>query len=128
MKKIMILSLSVLFLLVGCGKKEEIKEPNKDIEANENEISDKVLDDFSFTNTSIVKENGVSTITIQVTNNSNEDKNIEQFKIIIKNKDGEVVKQTIGYIGGIIKSKETKTIITSIALDLTDAYDIEYSY
>lgn len=128
MKKIMILSLSVLFLLVGCGKKEEIKEPNKDIEANENEISDKVLDDFSFTNTSIVKENGVSTITIQVTNNSNEDKNIEQFKIIIKNKDGEVVKQTIGYIGGVIKSKETKTIITSIALDLTDAYDIEYSY
>ena len=128
MKKIMILSLSVLFLLVGCGKKEEIKEPNKDIETNENEISDKVLDDFSFTNTSIVKENGVSTITIQVTNNSNEDKNVEQFKIIIKNKDGEVVKQTIGYIGGIIKSKETKTIITSIALDLTDAYDIEYSY
>lgn len=128
MKKIMILSLSMLFLLVGCGKKEEIKEPNKDIEANENEISDKVLDDFSFTNTSIVKENGVSTITIQVTNNSNEDKNIEQFKIIIKNKDGEVVKQTIGYIGGVIKSKETKTIITSIALDLTDAYDIEYSY
>lgn len=128
MKKIMILSLSMLFLLVGCGKKEEIKEPNKDIETNENEISDKVLDDFSFTNTSIVKENGVSTITIQVTNNSNEDKNIEQFKIIIKNKDGEVVKQTIGYIGGVIKSKETKTIITSIALDLTDAYDIEYSY
>lgn len=128
MKKIMILSLSVLFLLAGCGKKEEFKEPNKDIEANENEISDKVLDDFSFTNTSIVKENGVSTITIQVTNNSNEDKNVEQFKIIIKNKDGEVVKQTIGYIGGVIKSKETKTIITSIALDLTDAYDIEYSY
>lgn len=128
MKKIMILSLSMLFLLVGCGKKEEIKEPNKDIETNENEISDKVLDDFSFTNTNIVKENGVSTITIQVTNNSNEDKNIEQFKIIIKNKDGEVVKQTIGYIGGVIKSKETKTIITSIALDLSDVYDIEYSY
>ncbi len=128
MKKIMILSLSMLFLLVGCGKKEEIKEPNKDIETNENEISDKVLDDFSFTNTSIVKENGVSTITTQVTNNSGEDKNIEQFKIIIKNKDGEVVKQTIGYIGGVIKSKETKTIITSIALDLSDVYDIEYSY
>ena len=128
MKKVMILSLTTLFLLVGCGKKEEIKEPSKDIETNENEISDKVLDDFSFTNTSIVKENGVSTITTQVTNNSGEDKNIEQFKIIIKNKDGEVVKQTIGYIGGVIKSKETKTIITSIALDLSDVYDIEYSY
>ena len=49
-------------------------------------------------------------------------------KIIIKNKDGEVVKQTIGYIGGVIKSKETKTIITSIVLDLSDVYDIEYSY
>lgn len=128
MKKIMILSLSVLFLLVGCGKKEEFKEPNKDIETTENQISDKVLDVFSFENASIVKENGSSTITVQVTNNSDEDKNVEQFKIIIKNKDGEVVKQTIGYIGGVIKSKETKTIITSIVLDLSDVYDIEYSY
>ena len=128
MKKVMILSLTTLFLLVGCGKKEEIKEPSKDIETNKTSISDKVLDDFSFTNTNIVVENNHSTLTTQVTNNSSEDKSIEQFKIIIKDKDGNVMKETIGYIGGVIKSKESKTIITGVNMSLTDTYDIEYSY
>ncbi len=128
MKKVMILSLTTLFLLVGCGKKEEIKEPSKDIETNKTPISDKVLDDFSFTNTNIVVENNHSTLTTQVTNNSSEDKSIEQFKIIIKDKDGNVMKETIGYIGGVIKSKESKTIITGVNMSLTDTYDIEYSY
>lgn len=127
-KKVMILSLTTLFLLVGCGKKEEIKEPSKDIETNKTPISDKVLDDFSFTNTNIVVENNHSTLTTQVTNNSSEDKSIEQFKIIIKDKDGNVMKETIGYIGGVIKSKESKTIITGVNMSLTDTYDIEYSY
>ena len=128
MKKVMILSLTTLFLLVGCGKKEEIKEPSKDIETNKTPISDKVLDDFSFTNTNIVVENNHSTLTTQVTNNSSEDKSIEQFKIIIKDKEGNVMKETIGYIGGVIKSKESKTIITGVNMSLTDTYDIEYSY
>ena len=128
MKKVMILSLTTLFLLVGCGKKEEIKEPSKDIETNKTPISDKVLDDFSFTNTNIVVENNHSTLTTQVTNNSSEDKSIEQFKIIIKDKDGNVMKETIGYIGGVIKSKESKTIITGVNMSLTDTYDVEYSY
>lgn len=128
MEKVMILSLTTLFLLVGCGKKEEIKEPSKDIETNKTPISDKVLDDFSFTNTNIVVENNHSTLTTQVTNNSSEDKSIEQFKIIIKDKDGNVMKETIGYIGGVIKSKESKTIITGVNMPLTDTYDIEYSY
>lgn len=128
MKKVMILSLTTLFLLVGCGKKEEIKEPSKDIETNKTPISDKVLDDFSFTNTNIVVENNHSTLTTQVTNNSSEDKSIEQFKIIIKDKDGNVMKETVGYIGGVIKSKESKTIITNVNMSLTDTYDIEYSF
>ena len=128
MKKVMILSLTTLFLLVGCGKKEEIKEPSKDIETNKTPISDKVLDDFSFTNTNVVVENNHSTLTTKVTNNSSEDKSIEQFKIIIKDKDGNVMKETVGYIGGVIKSKESKTIITGVNMSLTDTYDIEYSY
>lgn len=128
MKKVMILSLATLFLLVGCGKKEEIKEPNKEIETNKNQIEDKVLDDFSFKNASIIVENNHSTITVQVTNNSAEDKNLEQFKIIIKDKNGNIIQDTIGYIGGTIKSNETKTIIAGVNVSLTDAYDIEYTY
>lgn len=128
MKKVMVLSIATLFLLVGCGKKEDIKEQNKEIETNKNQIEDKLLDDFSFTNASIIVENNHSTITVQVTNNSAEDKNLEQFKIIIKDKNGSTIQDTIGYIGGIIKSNETKTIIASVNVSLTDAYDIEYTY
>lgn len=38
------------------------------------------------------------------------------------------MKETIGYIGRVIKSKESKTIITGVNMSLTDTYDIEYSY
>ena len=131
MKKIInsALVLLVFVTLTGCSKKENI-EPNKEIESNTNEnvIADKKLDDLTFTNTNLITENGVSELTTTVTNNSDIDITIDTFKILIRNKNGDIVKETVGYIGGIIKSKGSKMIITSMNIDLGNAYDIEYLY
>lgn len=87
--------------------------------------SEKNLDDFIFKNTSIVEENGISRITITVVNNSEEDKNVESFKILLKDKEQNIIKETIGYIGGTIKSK---VIITEVNMDLSNVYDIDFTY
>lgn len=123
------LVLLIIVTLTGCNKSENV-EPNKEIEANTNTnvIADKELDALTFTNTSLVNTNGVSELTTTVTNNSETDITIDTFKIIIKNKNGDIVKETVGYVGGVIKSKGNKVIITSMNIDLSNAYDIEYLY
>lgn len=128
-KKLYLICIVYLLLTVGCSctKKDESLTNNND-KVIVNTMEDKIVEDFNFTNTSIVVENGNSRITTTVTNNSNIDKEIESFKIVIKDKEGKTIKETIGYVGGIIKSKGTKVIITNINLELSDSFDIEYSY
>ena len=50
------------------------------------------------------------------------------FSEILKDKEENILKETIGYIGGIIKSKDTKLIITEVNMDLSNVYDIVFTY
>ena len=126
MKKIrnIMLVLVTLLTLTGCNK-EEIKE-NNTLETNIK--SERILDDFTFKNISIVEDNGISRITVTVVNNSEEDKNVASFKILLKDKEKHIIKETIGYIGGTIKSKDTKVIMTEVNMDLSNVYDIDFTY
>ena len=126
MKKIrnIMLVLVTLLTLTGCNK-EEIKE-NNTLETNIK--GERILDDFTFKNISIVEDNGISRITVTVVNNSEEDKNVESFKIHLKDKEENIIKETIGYIGGTIKSKDTKVIMTEVNMDLSNVYDIDFTY
>ena len=126
MKKIrnIMLVLVTLLTLTGCNK-EEIKE-NNTLETNIK--GERILDDFTFKNISIVEDNGISRITVTVVNNSEEDKNVESFKILLKDKEENIIKETIGYIGGTIKSKDTKVIMTEVNMDLSNVYDIDFTY
>ena len=126
MKKIrnIMLVLVTLLTLTGCNKEKE--QENNALETNIK--CERTLDDFTFKNTSIVEENGISRITVTVVNNSEEDKNIESFKILLKDKKENIIKETIGYIGGTIKSKDTKVIMTEVNMDLSNVYDIEFEY
>ena len=122
-RNIMLVSVTLL-TLTGCNK-EETKENNL-LETNIK--SERTLDNFTFKNALIVEENGISRITVTVVNNSEEDKNVESFKILLKNKDDKIIKETIGYIGGTIKSKDTKVIMTEVNMDLSNVYDIDFTY
>lgn len=138
MKKIVVLSLVGLVLLTGCGKKTDNnngKGNNGGKEtpiANTNEgiIQDKTVDGLQFTNASLVYENGLSTLKVLVTNNTGSNYAVKNFKIIAKDKDGNALHEEpiVGSVGDNgIKSGESKTITSTIDMDLSKAVTLEYT-
>ena len=124
--------LLVATLVTGCGctKKDNKKDSTKDdvkVNTEENVIKDQTFEGLTFTNTSLTTTNGVSTLITEVSNSTGEDYTLEEFTITIKNKDGEVITTIPGYVGDVIKNGETRTINSSIDIDLSSASSIEYS-
>lgn len=126
------LAIFALALVTGCGcaKKDNKKDNTKDdvkVNTEENVIKDQTFEGLTFTNTSLTTTNGVSTLITEVSNSTGEDYTLEEFTITIKNKDGEVITTIPGYVGDVIKNGETRTINSSIDIDLSSASSIEYS-
>ena len=124
--------LLVATLVTGCGcaKKDNKKDNTKDdvkVNTEENVIKDQTFEGLTFTNTSLTTTNGVSTLITEVSNSTGSDYTLEEFTITIKNKDGEVITTIPGYVGDVIKNGETRTINSSIDIDLSNASSIEYS-
>ena len=124
--------LLVATLVTGCGctKKDNKKNNTKDdvkVNTEENVIKDQTFEGLTFTNTSLSTTNGVSTLITEVSNSTGSDYTLEEFTITIKNKDGEVITTIPGYVGDVIKNGETRTINSSIDIDLSSASSIEYS-
>ena len=124
--------LLVATLVTGCGctKKDNKKGNTKDdvkVNTEENVIKDQTFEGLTFTNTSLTTTNGVSTLITEVSNSTGSDYTLEEFTITIKNKDGEVITTIPGYVGDVIKNGETRTINSSIDIDLSSASSIEYS-
>ena len=124
--------LLVATLVTGCGctNKDNKKDNTKDdvkVNTEENVIKDQTFEGLTFTNTSLTTTNGVSTLITEVSNSTGSDYTLEEFTITIKNKDGEVITTIPGYVGDVIKNGETRTINSSIDIDLSSASSIEYS-
>ena len=133
MKKVMTLSISMLLVLglvtgCGCNKKEEKKEQKEEVKVNTNKdvIKDQEVDGIKMTNTSFVTTNGITKLVTNVTNSSDEDYSLEEYIIIIKDKEGNEIVRIPGYVGDTIKAGETRTINSSVDRDLSDAGSIEY--
>ena len=127
-----LLAIFALTLVTGCGcaKKDNKKDNTKDdvkVNTEENLIKDQTFEGLTFTNTSLTTTNGVSTLITEVSNSTGSDYTLEEFTITIKNKDGEVITTIPGYVGDVIKNGETRTINSSIDIDLSSASSIEYS-
>ncbi len=127
-----LLAIFALTLVTGCGcaKKDNKKDNTKDdvkVNTEENVIKDQTFEGLTFTNTSLTTTNGVSTLITEVSNSTGSDYTLEEFTITIKNKDGEVITTIPGYVGDVIKNGETRTINSSIDIDLSNASSIEYS-
>ena len=124
--------LLVATLVTGCGctnkdnKKNNAKDDVK-VNTEENVIKDQTFEGLTFTNTSLTTTNGVSTLITEVSNSTGSDYTLEEFTITIKNKAGEVITTIPGYVGDVIKNGETRTINSSIDIDLSNASSIEYS-
>ena len=124
--KIILISLMGLSLLTGCGKKEEQEPPIK-VNTNENVIKDQEVEGLTMTNTSLVYENGTTTLVTEVINNTKEDYTLKRIKIIVKDKEGNIITTLIGTIADTIKPGESRIIDSDTPIDLSEAESIEYS-
>mgnify|MGYP004694927201 FL=1 len=122
-----------LTLVTGCGKDKSKNEDKKDdnkttVEVNNNEevTKDQNIEGIEITNTSLVYEDGISYLKATVTNNTGSDYELNEYKINVKDSDGNIIVTMPGYVGSVLKNGESKTINTTIGEDLSKAYSIEY--
>ena len=74
----------------------------------------------------MVTENGLTTFQTTVINNTGSDYQLNEYSIIVKDKEGNVIKTIPGYIGSIIKNGESKNLKSTTNADMSDAYSVEY--
>lgn len=127
--KIILVGIFMVSLVTGCGCSR--KETNKDeeIKSNTNEgvIKDQTVEVFEFKNTSLIREGNNTVLETTVTNTSTTDQELQEFKIEVKDKDGNVMETLIGFVGDKIKAGETRVINSYCGTDLTEATNIVYT-
>ena len=136
MRKIVNITLMLLVLntlVTGCDKDKTNNNNNDDnnkttVEVNNNEevTKDQNIEGITITNTSLVYEDGISYLKATVTNNTGSDYELNEYKINVKDSDGNIIVTMPGYVGSAIKNGESKSINTMISEDLSKAYSIEY--
>ena len=125
MKKIIILILFI-FITTGCSSEEKvIFEPNK-VNLNEHAIEDKQVNNLIFYDTSIIYDQGMTTLKTKIKNNSS-DINIQNINIDCYSKNGTKIITLQKKLNKIIKTDEEIKIVLATDIDLTDIYEIKYN-
>ena len=139
MTKLLALTLVGLLVFTGCGKKEEEKnneqqnneqqvEQQPQVNTNEGVVEDKTLEEFTFTNTSMIyeKSTGSTYLETTVTNTSANASYLHEFNIYAKDAEGNVLVTLKGFVGDNIPAGESKVISSGASMDLTKAARIDY--
>ena len=126
-RRILLLSL-ILIIVTGCAKKEKIdkKETIKEHPVVVTKLENKSVNNLEIKNANIKTSDGISVFTADVTNKSKEDKDIDSIKITLKDKNNKELTVLTGYIGGTIKSNETKQIVSNSDFTLKNVKTVEY--
>ena len=133
MKKIALLGLVFVTLIAtGCGlekgtNKENKKDPETTINTEKDVIKDQEVDGLTMSNTVLSTTDGVTTLTVEVKNNSGEDYHLSKINVIVKDTDGNTLFTIPCYIGNVIANGAKKMINTTLDVDLNEAVSIEYS-
>ena len=110
----LVLLVGIIFLI---GK--SVADPNSGYLRNQ------TVDGLSFENASLVYENGVTTFTVEVYNESGDTYSLKNISINLKDEDNTVT-TLVGYIGESLDKDEAKLITASIDQDLSSSVDLEY--
>ena len=89
-------------------------------------LADQTVEGLSFENANLEVANGVSTYTVEVTNDLDKEYTLKNINIIFKDGSGQEIETLLGYIGENLEVGETKLIDASIDKELTDIVKIEY--
>lgn len=144
---VLVIVAAVIFLSIG-GKKgnenndntnqgnnannaNDINDPNStgnELKPNTNEgvVGDKIIEGLKFTNSSLVTSEAGSNLITLVTNTTDTNIEVRIIDIIVKDKDGKVLVNMQGYVGGSIPAHDSREVYSSVDMDLSSATDIEY--
>lgn len=127
MRKVLIIFISIIFLC-GCNNEEKVskKQDNQELNITQSAIKDQKIEDLEFINSSIIEKEGINTFTTTIINNSKNVKKLSILKVSVKDKDGVVIEELLGYIDDSIKSNESKIVTISTTGNLKNAYSVEY--
>lgn len=122
---------SLLVFVTGCGcqkKDDEKKEEISNIKYNTNQgiVEDKEVGGLHLTNTSLETSEYSSTLVTLVSNPTDKNIQVGMFRIYVKDKDDNLIKTIIAYVGGEIEAGESKEITTNIDMSLENAFKVEY--
>lgn len=122
---------SLLVFVTGCGcqkKNDEKKEEINNIKYNTNQgiVEDKEVGGLQLTNTSLETAEHSSTLVTLVSNPTDKNIQVGMFRIYVKDKDDNLIKTIIAYVGGKIEAGESKEITTNIDMSLENAFKVEY--
>ena len=136
MKKLLAFSLVGLLVFTGCGKKDEEPKNNEQgnnpteqqpqVNTNPGVVGDKELEEFTFTNTSMIYENNETILEVTVTNTSATTAYLHEFNIYAKDAEGNVLTTLKGFVGDNIPAGESRIITASASINLTNAASISY--
>lgn len=124
MKKILFI-LFGLFILTGCDEEKVVLETNK-VNLNEQAISDKMIDNLKFYNTSIIYEKGITTFKTILQNNGNEIQ-INKVNIEFYSKNKTLITKLVKNINKKVNNNEKIQITIATDVDLTDIYEVKYN-
>lgn len=123
--KILTLTFFMLVLFTGCKDKEPIKEESKKEEIKKVE-SNVTLENFQFKLMNANIENGTSEFEFEITNISDETKEIKVLKIIVKDENNNDMVQLKSVINKTVESKNKFTVTCSYGGDLSNYHSFVY--
>lgn len=139
-KKNLVIILLILCLLIGIASIIFIYRPSKEQEKpqitstepteikqnnNKNFTEDKVINDITFTNITCTYDGVNSLLEYTITNHTDETIHLDQYEIIIKNKDNQVLANLAPSLNQDLAPEEIINTGDSINIDLTTAYSME---
>ena len=117
---VLVTSLVILVgIIVLIGRNISVADPNSGYLRNQS------VDNLSFENANLVYENGITTFTVNVYNESGSLYTLKNISINITDSSNSVT-TLIGYIGEELEKDEGKLITASIDKDLSDYTSLEY--
>ena len=120
-KKMMLGGIALFFLaIITIGLGISMADPESGY------LSDQTIDGLTFENAKLVYENGVSTYTVEVVNDLEEEYNLKNINIVFKDGEGNEIVTLLGYIGEKLSVGETKLIDASINEEISNITSIEY--
>ena len=144
MKKLIMIGMASMLLVTGCGcnKKEEEgkKDNNVPVEegptvenpaviTNEDMIKDQEVEGLQFTNTGLIYDGNMTTLTSQVTNTTDEKVELARVKAYITyitDFGAEKVLEMDVYFGESLEAGETRSVLSTVDVDLRQSSKIEY--